>query len=73
MQMAGRSEKEASIMVGATPEVMRRHYEKLDQHGDRQRNVRTTAGRGWYRYATIDKILNLFGALLAREDREQVG
>ncbi len=31
MQMAGVSEKEASILVGATPEVIRKHYEKLDQ------------------------------------------
>ena len=31
MQMAGVSEKETSVMVGATPEVIRRHYEKLDQ------------------------------------------
>jgi hypothetical protein len=28
--MAGVSEKEASNMVGATPEIMRKHYEKLD-------------------------------------------
>lgn len=31
MQMAGVSEKEASVAVGCTPEVMRRHYERLDQ------------------------------------------
>jgi hypothetical protein len=31
MQMAGVSEKDASVMVGATPEVIRKHYEKLDQ------------------------------------------
>ena len=30
LQMAGASEKETSLMVGATPEVIRRHYEKLD-------------------------------------------
>jgi hypothetical protein len=30
MQMAAVSEKEASIMVGATPEVIRKHYEKMD-------------------------------------------
>lgn len=30
MQMAGVSEKECSLMVGATPEVIRKHYEKLD-------------------------------------------
>ena len=33
MQMSGTSEKEASIMVGATPEVIRKHYEKMDQQG----------------------------------------
>jgi len=31
MQMAGVCEKEASVMVGATPEVIRKHYEKMDQ------------------------------------------
>lgn len=30
MQMAGVTEKECSVMVGATPEVIRKHYEKLD-------------------------------------------
>jgi len=30
MQMAGVTEKEASVQVGCTPEVMRRHYERLD-------------------------------------------
>lgn len=30
LQMAGVSEKECSLLVGATPEVIRRHYEKLD-------------------------------------------
>jgi len=30
MQMAGVSEKEASVQVGCTPEVMRQHYERLD-------------------------------------------
>ncbi|MEN6405893.1 MAG: hypothetical protein ABFC77_05420 [Thermoguttaceae bacterium] len=30
LQMAGASEKETSLMVGATPEVIRKHYEKLD-------------------------------------------
>lgn len=28
--MAGVSEKETSLMVGATPEVIRKHYEKMD-------------------------------------------
>jgi integrase len=31
MQMSGISEKETSVLVGATPEVIRKHYEKLDQ------------------------------------------
>ena len=31
MQMAGVSEKEASIQTGVTPETMRRHYERLNQ------------------------------------------
>jgi hypothetical protein len=39
MQMAGVSEKDASIMVGATPEVIRRHYERLDQMTIARRNV----------------------------------
>ena len=39
MQMAGVSEKEASVMVGATPEVIRRHYEKMDQLVIARRNV----------------------------------
>lgn len=30
LQAAGVSEKETSIMVGATPDVIRKHYEKLD-------------------------------------------
>jgi integrase len=30
LQMAGASEKETSLMVGATPEVIRKHYEKLE-------------------------------------------
>jgi hypothetical protein len=29
-RMAGVSEKETSLMVGATPEVIRKHYEKLE-------------------------------------------
>ncbi len=38
MQMAGVSEKEASIQVGCTPEVMRRHYERLDGMAIARRN-----------------------------------
>jgi hypothetical protein len=30
LQIAGVSEKETSLMVGATPEVIRKHYEKLE-------------------------------------------
>jgi hypothetical protein len=37
--MAGVSEKEASVMVGATPEVIRKHYEKLDQMAIAKRSV----------------------------------
>lgn len=39
MQMAGVTEKEASVMVGCTPEVMRRHYEKLDGMAIARRSV----------------------------------
>jgi integrase len=39
LQMAGVTEKEASVMVGATPEVMRKHYEKLDQQAIARRSV----------------------------------
>jgi integrase len=39
MQMAGVSEKEASVMVGATPEVIRKHYEKLDKQAIARRSV----------------------------------
>jgi hypothetical protein len=39
MQMAGVSEKEASIMVGATPEVIRKHYEKMDAMAIAKRSV----------------------------------
>ena len=31
--MSHTSEKETSVMVGATPEVIRKHYEKMDQPG----------------------------------------
>jgi len=39
LQMAGVSEKETSVMVGATPEVIRKHYEKLDQLAIAKRSV----------------------------------
>jgi hypothetical protein len=38
LQMAGVSEKEASVQVGCTPEVMRRHYERLDGMAIARRN-----------------------------------
>ena len=38
LQMAGVTEKEASIQVGCTPEVMRRHYERLDGMAIARRN-----------------------------------
>jgi len=44
MQMAGTSEKETSVMVGATPEVIRRHYEKMDQLVIARRNVERRLG-----------------------------
>jgi integrase len=44
LQMAGVTEKEASVMVGATPEVMRKHYEKLDQQTIARRNVSRRLG-----------------------------
>jgi integrase len=39
LQMAGVSEKETSLMVGATPEVIRKHYEKLDAMAIAKRNT----------------------------------
>jgi len=39
LQMAGVSEKETSLMVGATPEVIRKHYEKLDGMAIAKRNT----------------------------------
>jgi integrase len=39
LQMAGATEKETSIMVGATPEVIRKHYEKMDQMAIASRNL----------------------------------
>jgi integrase len=39
LQMAGVTEKEASVMVGATPEVIRSHYEKLDQLAIAKRSI----------------------------------
>jgi hypothetical protein len=39
MQVAGVSEKDASVTVGATPEVIRRRYDKLGQMTTAHRNV----------------------------------
>jgi integrase len=39
LQMSGTSEKETGIMVGATPEVIRKHYEKMDQQGIARRAI----------------------------------
>jgi integrase len=44
MQMAGVSEKEASIQVGCSPEVMRRHYERLDGMAIARRNGQRRLG-----------------------------
>ena len=35
---------EASVMVGATPEVIRKHYEKMDQMVIARRNVQRRLG-----------------------------
>jgi hypothetical protein len=51
LQMSGTTEKDASIMVGATPEVIRKHYEKLDRQaiarraGERRLAVEGPSGR----------------------------
>lgn len=39
LQAMGASEKDTSLLVGATPEVMRRHYEKFDQQALARRLV----------------------------------
>ncbi len=44
MQMAGVTEKDAGIQIGATPEVIRRHYEKLDQMAIASRNLERRLG-----------------------------
>ncbi|HEY4313199.1 MAG TPA: hypothetical protein VGN12_27355 [Pirellulales bacterium] len=46
MQMAGASEKDVSVMVGATPEVIRRHYDRMDQLTIARRNVERRIGTG---------------------------
>ncbi len=72
MQMAGVSEKEASVMVGATPEVMRRHYEKLDGMAIAKRNVQRrlgAAGGGQLRLENSQSV----GTVVAREGAKNVG
>lgn len=39
LQMSGVSEKDTSIQVGATPEVIRKHYERMDQMAIASRNL----------------------------------
>lgn len=39
LQMAGVSEKDCSLMVGATPEVIRKHYEQMDRMTVAKRSV----------------------------------
>lgn len=48
LQMSGTSEKETSIMVGATPEVIRKHYEKMDQLGIARRAGERLAGQSQF-------------------------
>ena len=52
MQMAGMSEKETSVMVGATPEVMRKHYERMDAMTIAERGLerREAAGQTTIRF-----------------------
>ena len=67
MQMAGVSEKEASVMVGATPEVMRRHYENRDRMAIATRVLQRRLGSdgdGTLRLTNSKSV----GALLAREE-----
>jgi integrase len=72
MQMAGTSEKEASIMVGCTPEVMRRHYEKLDRQAIARRNVERRLGAEGTGTLRLKKPKSV-GALLAREESKKLG
>jgi integrase len=71
MQMAGVTEKEASVMVGATPEVMRRHYEKLDQLAIAKRSIQRRLGNdgaGTLRLTNSKSVVTL----LSLEDSKQV-
>jgi integrase len=69
MQMAGVTEKEASIMVGATPEVMRRHYEKLDQLAIAKRNIQRRLGSDAMGTLRLE-IPKPVGALLTQEKQK---
>jgi integrase len=71
MQMAGVTEKEASVMVGATPEAMRRHYEKLDQLAIAKRNVQRRLGAGSNSTVRLTNSKSDV-ALLSREESKQV-
>jgi integrase len=77
MQMAGVSEKEASIQVGCTPEVMRRHYERLDGMAIAKRNAErrlSTAGPEAIRLHSIRRASDaraVSGALDATANRTQ--
>ncbi len=46
LQIAGASEKETSVTVGATPEVIGKHYEKLDAMAIAKRNVERRLAAG---------------------------
>jgi len=72
MQMAGVSEKEASVMVGATPEVIRRHYENLDRMAIASRVLERRlgmTGRGTLRLTNSQSVC----ALSAREESKEAG
>lgn len=64
LQMAGVTEKEASVMVGATPEVIRRHYEKLDAMAIARRSVERRLT------AQPEQIQQLLRAYSARNEKD---
>ena len=53
LQMAGVSEKDVSVMVGATPEVIRKHYERMDQMAIARRSVQKRLGAAGMEPPTI--------------------
>ena len=71
MQMVGVSEKEASVMVGCTPEVMRRHYEDLDRQAIARRNVVRRLGAEGPGTLRLTKPKSV-RALFAREESKKV-